>query len=151
MKNLALASKHCNGRSQPTRANRPALCQLFEYLYVPQNAAGSPDQPPNQRPDQVADSATDQVFHPHSGVHTAIRKAGKERADLIGLAEIDHGNACLSGPVASSARSAGLSSRCLHSDNDVCARPYSSANGCHQTSRFPVKKSKSVAGDIRSV
>jgi len=26
-------------------------------LYVPQKAAGSPDQPPNQRPDQVADSA----------------------------------------------------------------------------------------------
>jgi hypothetical protein len=25
--------------------------------YVPQKAAGSPDQPPNQRPDQVADSA----------------------------------------------------------------------------------------------
>jgi len=26
-------------------------------LYVPQRPAGSPDQPPNQRPDQVADSA----------------------------------------------------------------------------------------------
>jgi len=26
-------------------------------LYVPQKAAGSPDQPPNQRPDQVADPA----------------------------------------------------------------------------------------------
>ena len=29
-KQLALASKHCQGRSRPTRADRPALCPLSE-------------------------------------------------------------------------------------------------------------------------
>ena len=106
---------------------------------------------PDQQPDQAADSAADQVIRPHSGVYTGIRKAGKERADLLGLAEIGHRNAYLPGPAASLGRSAGLSCRCLHTDNDVCARPHSWTNGCHHSARFPAKKSKSVAGDIGSV
>jgi hypothetical protein len=48
-------------------------------------------------------------------------------------------------------RSAGLRCRCLHTDNDVCARPHSWAKWMHQSARFPVKKSKSVAGDFGSV
>jgi len=39
----------------------------------------------------------------------------------------------------------------MHTDNDVIARPPLWANGCHQSARFPVQKSKGVAGDTGSV
>jgi hypothetical protein len=35
----------------------PLFACFQNNLYEPQNSAESPDQPPNQRPDQVADSA----------------------------------------------------------------------------------------------
>ena len=35
----------------------PLFSGFQNDLFVPQNAAESPDQPPNQRPDQVADPA----------------------------------------------------------------------------------------------
>jgi hypothetical protein len=35
----------------------PFFAGFQNDLYGPQNPAGSPDQPPNQRPDQVADPA----------------------------------------------------------------------------------------------
>jgi hypothetical protein len=35
----------------------PLFASFQNDLYGPQKAAGSPDQPPNQRPDQVADPA----------------------------------------------------------------------------------------------
>ena len=35
--------------------------------------------------------------------------------------------------------------------NDACERPYSWGNGCHQSARFPVKKSKRASGATGSV
>jgi hypothetical protein len=42
--------------SQPEQI-RPLFAGIQNDLFVPQKAARSPDQPPNQRPDQVADPA----------------------------------------------------------------------------------------------